>query len=384
MKKTAVLATCLLSGVLLAQGDGVQDAAQIKRRLAQVQMHLSQVDQQMARLAKRRKGVWVELQAISLQAEKTRAHLEGARIKRDAAQGEVQQIVQRKEHIQKEMARLRKDVKRQVRWSLAQGPLGGLGLAPSTDNFEEFLSRGRYLDYWHRKQQRKLSYVDQLKSDLISREKELKLALDRLAQEERESAHLQASLRTHEEKLQAFLIELSQDEDRQKQAQAELAEEALQLERMLAKLLGSKPAGDAFEPARPFVQLKGKLPQPAPGRLAQPFGEHVHPKFKTRTQASGLLISTRSGADVQAVADGRVLFADSYQSYGPMVVLDHGQGYFSLYTHLGAYHVRKDQVIRQGESVGSVSDGLDGARLGFEIRYMAQPQDPQGWLKQKY
>lgn len=384
MKKRAILSVCLLGGALLAKGESQQDPAQVKRRLAQVQMHLNQVDQQMARLAKRRKGVWVELQAISLQAEKTRAHLEGARVKRDAAQGEVQQIVQRKEHIQKEMVRLRKDVKRQVRWSLAQGPLGGLGLTPSADNFEEFLSKGRYLDYWNRQQQRKLSYVDQLKSDLIIREKELKVALDRLAQEEREAAQLQASLRTNEEKLQVFLIELSQDEDRQKQAQSELAEEALQLERMLAKLLGNKTAGEGFESETPFVQLKGQLPQPVQGRIAQPFGEHIHPKFKTRTQASGLLISTRSGADVQAVADGRVIFADSYQSYGPMVVLDHGQGYFSLYTHLGAHHVRKDQVIRQGESVGSVSDGLDGARLGFEIRYLAQPQDPQGWLKQKY
>jgi septal ring factor EnvC (AmiA/AmiB activator) len=169
----------------------------------------------------------------------------------------------------------------------------------------------------------------------------------------------------------------------QKQAQAELAEEAVQLERLLAGLL-SKPKGEAFEPAVAFAGLRGELPQPVEGTLALGFGEHLHPRFRTKTMQSGLLISAPGGASVAAVADGKVAFADYYQSYGPMVILDHGGGWFTLYTHLLGLGVSKGQVLKAGEAVGAVGDTVDGPRLGFEIRHQAQPQDPQKWLKRRY
>jgi septal ring factor EnvC (AmiA/AmiB activator) len=360
-----------------------QDPAQIKQRLAEVQARLSQVDQQLGGLKKRRKGVLVELQGISLQADRMRAQAEGARLKRDEARSEVQQITFRKDGIHKEIVRLRTEIRKQIRWMQALGPLGGLGLFPSTESFEEFLVRGRYLEYWRSQQRRKLEQVQRLQGDLLQREKDLQAALTRLAREEREAGDLQAALRLNEERLEGFLDGLRQDESKQKEVQADLAEEALQLERMLSQLLG-KARSEAFETALSFASLRGELPRPAEGTLAQSFGEHLHPRFKTKTVQSGLLITTEPGASVQAVAEGKVVFADIYQSYGPIVILDHGGGFFSLYTHLRYLHVAKGQILRPGEPVGTAGDTVDGPRLGFEIRHLSQPQDPQKWLKQKY
>lgn len=360
-----------------------QDPAKLKQRLAEVQARLSQVDQQLGGLKKRRKGVLVELQSISLQADRMRAQADGARLKRDQAKSEVLQITSQKESIHKEILRLRTEIRKQVRWMQALGPLGGLGLFPSTENFDEFLVRGRYLEYWRNQQRRKLEQVQRLQGDLVQREKDLQAALQRLAQEEREAAQLQLDLRANEDRLQGFLDGLRQDESRQREIQAELAEEALQLERMLAQLLGKNRA-EAFEATTSFLSLKGELPRPTEGTLAQGFGEQLHPRFKTKTIQSGLLISTEPGAVVQSVAEGKVVFADIYQSYGPMVILDHGQGFFSLYTHLRYFQVAKGQILRTGEPLGTSGDTLDGPRLGFEIRQLAQPQDPNKWLKQRY
>ncbi len=368
--------------VLPAQTPG-QDSARIKQRLAEVQARLSQVDQQLGGLKKRRKGVLVELQGISLQADRMRAQAEGARIKRDQAQSEVQQITSRKEGIHKEILQLRTEIRKQVRWMQALGPLGGLGLFPSTQGFEEFLTRGRYLEYWRSQQRRKLEQVQRLQGDLLLREKDLQAALVRLAQEEREAAQLQAALRLNEERLQGFLDGLRQDESKQKEMQAELAEEALQLERMLTQLLG-KPRGETFETSTSFASLRGELPRPTEGSLAQDFGTHLHPRFKTKTVQTGLLIATEPGSPVHSVAEGKVIFAEIYQNYGPMVILDHGGGFCSIYTHLRYFQVTKGQILRSGESVGTSGDTLEGPRLGFEIRHLAQPQDPQKWLKQRY
>ena len=367
--------------VLAAQG--AQDPAELRQKLAVIQGRLGQVDQQLASLKKRRKGVLVEIQGISLQRDRARAQVEGARLRRDQAQSEVQVIGREQTRIQGEVHRLQGDLRKQVRWLQALGPLGDLGFTTTFKDLEAWLERGRLLA-WARLQERKrLDLIHRLQGDLAVKEKALKEVLGRLASEEREAAQLQAALRLQEDRLNEFLDGLQKDEVAQKQAQAELAEEAVQLERLLASLLG-KPKGEAFEAVVAFQNLRGDLPQPVAGTLAQGFGEHLHPRFRTKTMQSGLLIAAASGATVAAVADGKVAFADYYQSYGPMVILDHGGGWFTLYTHLLGLGVAKGQVLKAGEPVGAVGDTVDGPRLGFEVRHQAQPQDPQKWLKQKY
>lgn len=380
LRRAGIGFACTLA--LLGQAPN-SDPALIRQRLQEVQARLAQADLQMNALKKRRRGVLVELQGISLQADRARAQAEGARLRRDQTQVEVQELGQRKEGIRQELDRLRAELRRQARWMQALGPWGGMSLLPSLENIQGFLVQGRYLDYRQSQEQRRMERVQRLQGDLAKREQELRDTLQRLAKEEQEAAMVQANLRHSEERMQSFLESLRQDESRQKEMQAELAEEALQLERMLAQLLG-KPKGDAFEPLSPFSALRGELPKPVEGTLALGFGEHLHPRFKTKTLHSGLLIAAEGGASVQAVAEGRVVFAEPYQSYGPMVILDHGGGYFSLYTHLRAFLVSKGQVVKAGEQVGSVGETLDGSRLGFEIRQQASPQDPQKWLKQKY
>lgn len=368
--------------VLLA-AQSAQDPADLRHKLAAIQGRLGQVDQQLASLKKRRKGVLVEIQGISLQWDRAKAQVEGARLRQDQAQSEVQVIGREQARIQGEVLHLQVDLRKQVRWMQAIGPWGDLGFYATFRDLEAWLVRGRMLA-WARLQERKrLDLIHRLQGDLTAKEKALKEVLARLATEAREAAQLQAALRLQEEKLNAFLDGLQKDEAAQKQAQAELAEEAVQLERLLAGLLG-KPKGEAFESRVAFANLRGELPQPAEGTLAQGFGEHLHPRFRTKTMQSGLLIAAAGGLPVAAVADGKVAFADYYQSYGAMVILDHGGGWFSLYTHLLGLQVAKGQVLKAGESLGAVGDTVDGPRLGFEIRHQAQPQDPQKWLKRKY
>jgi septal ring factor EnvC (AmiA/AmiB activator) len=359
------------------------DPAQLKRRLAEVQARLRTVDVQLEDLKKRRKGVLVELQATLLDADRMRAQAETSRLRRDQAQAEVADISARKDQIMRDIAALRSELRKQVRWMQAKGPLGDLTFLSGLSSFEAYVVEGRYQVYLRDQERKRLDLIQNLQNDLARREQELQAAMQHLAVEEQLSAQTQASLQLHEERLQQFLDGLKQDESRQKEVQAELAEEALQLERMLTQLLG-KPRSDSFETPTAFAALHGELPQPTPGTLAQAFGEHVQPLFRTKTMQSGLLIAGDQGAPVQAVADGKVVFAELYQSYGPMVILDHGGGYFSLYTHLEAVAVAKGQVLKQGEPLGAMGLTVDGPRLGFEIRHLTQPQDPNKWLKVHY
>ncbi len=356
----------------------------MKERLHEVQTRMSQVDQQLAALKKRRRGVLVDLQQITLQASKARAQADGARAKQEQAQGEVQAIDQRKGQIRMELEGLRVALRRQIRWMQAIGPFGPLSILTSVRDMQTFLIQDRYLA-WHRNQERaRFAKAQGLQQEMLRREDELKGAMARLQKEAAEAEQLQAALRHQEGRLEGFLTDLQSDEGRQKQVQSELAEEALQLERMLGNLLGKAKPSEAFESGTVFVGLRGKLPGPVQGSLAQGYGEHLHPKYRTKTFHSGLLIQAPLGTPVQAVADGRVIFAEPFQTFGPLVILDHGGGWFTLYTHLQSALVAKDQVLRAGEVLGHVGETLDGPRLSFEIRQGTQAQDPQKWLQQPY
>ncbi len=383
--RAVVLLLVLIASSIPAssQAPSSSDATQLKQRLAVLQSRMTQVDQQVESLKKRRKGVMVELQGISLQRDRVRAQLDGAKLKQDQAQLEAQRITADQAKIRTEIDKLRKDLRRQIRLIQAQGELGDLAFLPDPRGFEAYLENTRHLTWWRLQERKRITQIQRLQEDLAQREKELKSVLARLASEQLEAARYQGGLTQNEAKLQAFLGALQQDEQAQKQVQAELSEEAIQLERMLANLLG-KARTEAFEASVSFTRLRGELPAPVEGTLALGFGEHLHPRFHTKTFQSGLLIEAFIGSHVMAVADGKVLLAEPYQSYGPIVIVDHGSGWFTLYTHLQGTSVSKGQTLRQGDMVGTVGETLDGPRLGFEIRYQTKPEDPNKWLKKKY
>jgi septal ring factor EnvC (AmiA/AmiB activator) len=360
-----------------------QDPSQLKRRLSEIQARLDTVDQQLSALKKRRKGVLVELQGIALQTDRMRTQAEGARLRRDQTQLDIANINAQKAEIYKEILKRRTELRRQVRWMQALGPLGDLGFLSTLSSFESYVSQGRYQVYLRNQERRRLDRIQQLQDELARHEKELSAALRTLVKEENDSAQMMANLKLHEDRLQTFLDGLGQDESRQKEIHQELEEEAIQLEHMLTQFLG-KPRTDTFEGPTPFASLRGSLPQPVPGTLAQGFGEHLHPRFHTKTMQTGLLISAEPGTPVLAVAEGKVVFVDIYQSFGPMVILDHGGGFFSLYMHLQGLKVARGQILKQGEPVGTVGETMEGPRLGFEIRRLTQAQDPNPWLKQRY
>ncbi|MBS1767899.1 MAG: peptidoglycan DD-metalloendopeptidase family protein [Acidobacteria bacterium] len=360
-----------------------EDPAAVKRRLEVLKARQAQVDQQLQDLGRRRKGVLVDLQGIQLQRDRVRAQTESARIQRDETQAEADDLVKQQTAIQGELDKLRADLRKQVRWMQAEGPWGELGFLSSFEDFQQYLERGRMLAWWRQQERRRLDRIRSLQTELGQKAEAMKQVLAKLAVQQQQLAQSQAALQVQEDRLQGALDHLAEDEQTQKQAQAELQEEAVQLERLLNSLLGKKRP-DAFSPSKRFEALRGDLPLPVDGTLAESFGEHLHPKFHTKTVQTGVLVSADLGATVRAVADGKVVFAEAYQSYGPMVILDHGDGWFSLYTHLQGIQVAKGQVLRAGEEVGEVGDTVDGPRLGFEIRHLAKPEDPQKWLKKKY
>jgi septal ring factor EnvC (AmiA/AmiB activator) len=123
-----------------------------------------------------------------------------------------------------------------------------------------------------------------------------------------------------------------------------------------------------------FASSKGRLLFPVIGK-AEP-----HPAHREGTTGPGLEIKATAGALVRAVFAGKVAFADRYGSYGRLVILDHGDHYYSVSGNLSAVDVRLGDELTAGERIGTVGDDGDGAMLYFEIRHGPETLPPGPWL----
>lgn len=128
-----------------------------------------------------------------------------------------------------------------------------------------------------------------------------------------------------------------------------------------------------------FSQRKGRLPWPTQGSMIHRFGSA---RIAGQINWSGAYIAAPMGNQVIAVHHGRVVFADYFGGHGLLVIVDHGEGYLSLYAHNQSLLKKAGEPVRAGEAVASVgnSGGQTSTGLYFEIRHQGRPIDPGGWL----
>ena len=146
------------------------------------------------------------------------------------------------------------------------------------------------------------------------------------------------------------------------------------------------PGGDYQQPPvsdKGFGSQRGRLSTPASGAIVSSFGKHKHPEFNSFTFNNGITIAASMNADIKAVFDGEVIFAEKFKGYGNMLIIDHGGGYFTLYAHTSRINRKVGSSVRKNEVVAQVgdTDSTDGAKLYFEIRYQGKPVDPGPWLR---
>jgi septal ring factor EnvC (AmiA/AmiB activator) len=130
-----------------------------------------------------------------------------------------------------------------------------------------------------------------------------------------------------------------------------------------------------------FEQRRGKLRWPVThGTIQTPFGNQIHPVLKTVTQNTGIDIATPSGSDVYAVADGDVAVLSFIPGFGNVLILNHSNGFRTVYAHLSDVMVSESQHVTEGTVIAKSGDTVAGAILHFEIWKERDKQNPEWWL----
>lgn len=132
-----------------------------------------------------------------------------------------------------------------------------------------------------------------------------------------------------------------------------------------------------------FTAHKGRLEMPVRGRIISRFGPYKSPQFNINHFRSGIEIKSRMGEPIHAVFGGSVLYSRWFKGYGNIIIIDHGDNYYTLYAHLEKLHKKKGDRVKTGEVIATVGDSgsIIGAGLYFEVRHHGKPVDPMKWFK---
>ena len=180
---------------------------------------------------------------------------------------------------------------------------------------------------------------------------------------------------------QTLLAAVGSDRARERAALDELEAAAHALEEKIAAF-GSEDVPAPAAPAVPFATLRGRLMLPVEAEVVRRFGREVDAQFHTQVFHKGLDFGADAGTPVRAVAAGTVRFSGWFRGYGRMVILDHGDRFYTVSGHLDALRVEAGRVVTAGETIGTVGDtgSLSGPRLYFEIREGSAAVDPLTWF----
>jgi len=175
----------------------------------------------------------------------------------------------------------------------------------------------------------------------------------------------------------ALVASVDERRDLNAQMTGELEAAQQKLQGTVAQLDGRGNA--AMLPLAPF---RGVLPWPAQGIVTGRFGRQTISRFGTAIARSGIEISVGEGQRVRAVHEGTVAYADQFTGYGNLVIVDHGDGAYSLYGYLASLEVTRGAHLELQSEVGTSGRAPNGnPALYFELRIDGKPVDPLQWLK---
>ncbi|MBD8482267.1 murein hydrolase activator EnvC [Pseudomonas coleopterorum] len=424
---TFLTLTCLLGPAF------ADERAQTQQQIDATRKDIAELQKTLGTLQAERSGVQKELRTTETEMGKLEKQVEALQKELKKTEGELERLDGEKAKLQAARVEQQRLIAIQARAAYQSGRQEYLKLLLNQQNPEKFARTLTYYDYLSQARLEQLKRFNQTLQKLAGVEKDINLQqaqllvqqgnldsqredLDKVRKErqvalaklndqykqgdqklqarQQDQEDLAKVLKTIEETLarqareaeearqKALLAAQEAEQRRQREAAAAAAREAPapapQAPRAPTGPMVSS-SGESFGGA--FASARGKLPWPVDGRLLARFGETRGDDV--RTKWDGVMISASAGSQVHAVHGGRVVFADWLRGAGLLVILDHGNGYLSLYGHNQTLLKSAGDVVKAGDAIATVgtSGGQSTPALYFAIRQQGKPTDPSQWCR---
>lgn len=358
--------------------------------LAQIRVELEKLREETEQLKGKKVGILAELNRLDRELYLLRKFLR--RLER--SQRELQRDIKR---TQAQLATTEKALKAQqqrfaqrLRQIYKQGRLHSLEVLLTADSFPKLLRRYRGLCLLAEQDRRTYLGIKEKKRRIERVQARLEAKLWKNLKLEQEKAREERNLKRRQQSRNRLLHLVQTQIQTSQRAAAELEAEEQRIRELIARLEQARKEQELLserkEEARStydFAGHKGRMIWPTQGRVETYFGKQRHPKLKTTTINKGIDIAAPYGAEIRAVAPGRVAIVDWVRGYGKFLIIDHHNGYYTLYAHASEILVVQGEEVTEGEVIARVGDtgSLKGPMLHFEIRRGNRELDPLEWLR---
>ncbi len=360
---------------LLSTATSAQQTPQAERELQQLQQQIKQTEQQVRQQRRQLQQAEQRLQAADKALAEAARKLRDTQGRQQRLERESANLNRQQQQLQQQLAEQQQLLAEQLKsaYSLGQHDYSRLLLnQQDTGKLERVLT---YYQYFNQARLRQLAQInhtvselEQVKQQLANQQQQLQTELSALQQQQQQLSEARGSQQASVNELQALLKQQGNQLSYLRQNETTLQNTINELRRLAERNrdLSGLTAG------------RGKYPWPLRGRVLQRFGQNRQGGLASR----GILIQGVSGANVQSIADGRVIYADWLKGYGWVIVVDHGKGFMSLYGHNQSLLKQPGDNVRAGDAIAQVgaSGGQADPALYFEIREKGEAVNPLNWL----
>jgi len=348
--------------------------------LKKLQGEISTLQGQLSGREEERQALQVKLRRAETEIGKTARHLRVLATSLERQQRLLDQLQEQRGAQLEALEANRVALKQQLRSAYAMGRQERLKILLNQQDPAVVSRLLVYYDYFNRSRAEQINQLDKALEALQETESTLRLERERMRETQARALDERRSLDQEQQKRQQVLALLNQDIKSKGQVLQGFKQDERQLQSLVKKLqseLASLPI--ETEKHKPFKQLKGRLKWPTKGRLATRFGDSRAGNMKW----DGVVIAASEGVDVRAVHHGRVAFADWLRGFGLLLIIDHGDGYMSLYGNNQSLFKEAGDWVEPGEPVALVgnSGGQTNPGVYFGIRYNGRPVNPKQWCE---
>lgn len=384
-------------GPMTAADDQEKDIKSKQLELELLQKEIAQFEEKIKSTEQREQNTLEMLDTYDRQSTLIKKLLRTLHMQERKLQGDISEVEHQISQLEKQVSFLQDHYARYVIGAYKYGRLSDLELVLSSRSLNQFAIRIEYLQRFSEQRKRDLHRLN-TKKDLL-REK-IALLADKLDEEQhliavKSSEEQNLSKKSEERKTLLDIIRKDKKNFRREIERKTRA--AKELEKFIADLIEQDRIRREHETTTPrdktvtvppapsgvsFETQRGKLRWPVAvhARIASRFGNQIHPQLKTVTQNTGVDISVPNGTGVLSVADGEIALISWLPSYGNLVIINHGNGFRTVYTHLAEITVTTGEKVSEGQAIGTSGDSLAGPMLHFELWHEREKQDPENWL----
>lgn len=332
-----------------------------ERDRSQLERDLSQAEQDISRLTRERR----ELQ--------TRARQQETRL----------QTLQREEaELDRNLNAQRDALRAHLRGAWMEGNAPAIKVLLNEADPERIARTMTYYEYLSGDNLRRLeAFNESLRALRLARQQVLEARAE-LSRLESQVAERQKTLENRQQERQRTLAALQQDISQRRSERSDLEADRERLERLLREVEEAIASIPAPNETRPFRQRRGNLDWPADGRIAARFGGTM---AQGHLRRNGVLFNTDEEAEVKAVHHGRVVFSNWLRGFGLMTIIDHGDGYMTLYGHSSSLLSTPGDWVQAGQIIALAgrTGGTEDPAVYFELRHQGKPQNPEPWLRRR-